>query len=127
MVNLFINKHFYRFVILFLCFYGIKNTLFVEVSSSKEDVNRVIVEQLKETINWDNPEFYAEAKQNLARAKEIKKDARRRQALKKAGLSNAEIKRIMKEEKETAYNNQIALQKSKKQQDIKKQQDNEYN
>ena len=74
MVNLFINKHFYRLFILFLWFYGIKNTLFVEVSNSKEDVNRVIVEQLKETINWDNPEFYAEAKQNLARAKEIKKD-----------------------------------------------------
>ena len=76
------------------------STIRTNISYSKEkDINKVIVEQLNETINWDDPRFYAEAKQNLARAKEIKKDARRRQTLKKAGLSNAEIKRIMREEK----------------------------
>ena len=107
------------------------STIRTNISYSKEkDVNKVIVEQLNETINWDDPRFYVEAKQNLARAKEIKKDARRRQALRKAGLSNAEIKRIMREEKidniNELTNNKIKKNTSQTIKDDEIEENNEY-
>ena len=111
------SKKYFIVILFFLAVVDIISNVSI---SKEQDINKVVVQQLNETINWDDPRFYKEAKANLARAKEIKKDAKRRKALKNAGLSNEEIKRIMREEKQNSVNN-IQATKQKKQNTSKAQ------
>ena len=64
----------------------------------------VKVSQLQEMVDWDKTSNYAEAKQVMLMAKEINKEKKRRKQLKDAGVPEAEIKRIILQERQVREN-----------------------
>ena len=86
----------------------VASILLLFVLQSAVSVNILLAEvkvsQLQEMVDWDKTSNYAEAKQVMLMAKEINKEKKRRKQLKDAGVPEAEIKRIILQERQVREN-----------------------